>query len=92
MTISLKIPQLSSAEKELTADLQQQAWLNSFADQLLTNELIPAINKQLKANKADGKTVDFNKYSGVQPQEKNNYLGKFFVIARYVDEVKKANI
>lgn len=89
MTISLKIPQLSSAEKELTADLQQQAWLNSFANKLLADNLIQDINDELKANKADGKTVDFSKYSGVQPQEKNNYLGKFFVIARYVDEVKK---
>ncbi|MBX2833050.1 MAG: hypothetical protein KTR23_18150 [Rhodospirillales bacterium] len=51
--------------------------INSFATKLL-NTGIPAITSLMPK-------ADYHNYSGVNPEEHSNYLGKFFQLARFVD-------
>lgn len=73
--------EVQSNEKELTAAIQGLNWVDSFAAEILRRK--PDIKRDV-----DGlNRYKFAAYSGInQP----GFLGKFFYIARYVDEIAKA--
>jgi len=69
-------------EVTLTSKIQSLNWIDSFANEILTKK--PEIKKSVDKLKI----AQFSGYSGIK---QSGYLGKFFYIARYVDEVEKDN-
>jgi len=77
-SIEFILPQAN--EIELIREIQGMTWLESFASEILT------LKSDIK-EKVDALPIArFNNYSGLR---QSGYLGKFFYIARYVDEIEK---
>ena len=77
----IEYKKVQSNEENLTKEIQDLNWIESFAYNILKKNpnIEPEVNGLPYAK--------FSEYSGIK---QGGYLGKFFYIARYVDEVQKA--